>query len=62
VTIELASLTMILALWSVGGWLSYRESMRHRPRYQGWYRTPCLDVSNRRGHTVHSPRPLEFCN
>ena len=61
-TIEVAFLVLILALYSLGGWLSYRQSMNHRPRYQGRYRTPCLDISNHRGDRIRSSRPLEFCN
>lgn len=61
-TIGLASLAMILAIWSVGRWLSYRENLNHKPRHQGWYRTPCLDISNHAGRKVHSSRPVEFCN
>jgi hypothetical protein len=60
--IGLAFLATILALYALGSWLSYRENTKHRPRYQGSYRAPCLDVANRQGRTGHSPRPLEFCN
>lgn len=60
-TIGLASLAVILALWSLGGWLSHRENMQHQPKHQGWYRTPCLDVSNHERPRVRSSRPLEFC-
>jgi hypothetical protein len=59
--IGLAALTMILALWSLGWWLGYREKMEHPPRYQGRYRTPCLDVSVHQDHIPHSSRPLELC-
>lgn len=34
-TIGLASFVVILALWSLGGWLSHREVMNHQPRHQG---------------------------
>lgn len=61
-TIELAFPAMILAMWSLGGWLAYRQNRTHRPRYQGRYRTPCLDVANHQDRGVHSSRPLEFCN
>lgn len=61
-TIGLASLAVLLALWSVGGWLSYRENMNHPPRHQGWYRTSCLYVPNHESYKADGLRPLEFCN
>jgi hypothetical protein len=61
-TIELAFLAVILALYALGGWLGHQEVKEHRPRYQERHRTPCLDVANRQGRSAHSSRPLEFCN
>lgn len=60
-TIGLASIAIILALWSLGAWLSHLENMKHPQRYQERYRTPCLDVANHGDHRVRSSRPLEFC-
>jgi hypothetical protein len=60
-TIGLVFLVMILAMWSFGAWLTSLQNIGHRPRYQGRYRTPCLDVTVRQDHRVHGSRPLEFC-
>lgn len=61
-TIGLAFIAVILAMWFLGAWRSHLENMKHPPRYQGRYRTPCLDVANRGVRRVHSSRPLEFCD
>lgn len=60
--IGLAVIAMVLAMWFLGAWLNHLENMEHPPRYEGRYRSPCLDVANRGGYRVGSLRPLEFCD
>lgn len=61
-TIGLASIAMVMVLWFLGAWLKHLENRDHPPRYEGWYRTPCLDVANHGSHRVRTSRPLEFCD
>jgi hypothetical protein len=60
-TIGLATIAMVMVLWFLGAWLRHLENMEHPSRYQGRYRTPCLDVANHGDHKVDASRPLEFC-
>lgn len=61
-TIELGFLTMILALYILGAWLGHREQAEHPPLHEGWYRTPCSDVSNLQSTRVRGSDLVEFCS
>jgi hypothetical protein len=61
-TIGLGFLAMILALYALGAWLGHQDKTEHPPRHEGWYRTPCSDVTNFQRTRVRSSRPFEFCN
>lgn len=61
-TIGMAFLALILGLWSVGGWMGYQERAKHPPRFEGHYRTPCLDVHGpHEGYGSHESRRLQLC-
>lgn len=61
-TIGFAFLALILGLWSLAGWMGYAQRIKHPPRYEGKYRTPCLDVHHVGGsYRLRESRPLEFC-
>ncbi len=51
-TVGVVAILAILAIWVFGIWIGHQEKIRHQPRHQGRYRSPCLDVTYR-GHGEH---------
>lgn len=60
--IELGFLTLILTLSALGAWMGHRDKAEHPSQYEGWYRTPCSDVTILHGARVRRTGPLEFCD